>query len=121
MTPIRLAFFLAIVLLIWSAMHGYVFWRLASVPWVADNVSRGAGICVAVALAASFPLARLLNAKDLATIGRPLEFFAANWVGVVFLLFSALLTAGRPPARLSIILEYGSGSRSHARGRTRVA
>jgi hypothetical protein len=93
MTPIRLAFFLAIVLSIWSAMHGYVFWRLASVPWVADNVSRGAGICVAVALAASFPLARLLNAKDLATIGRPLEFFAANWVGVVFLLFSALLAA----------------------------
>jgi len=93
MTPIRLAFFLAIVLLIWSAMHGYVFWRLASVPGWLTTCRGGPESVWRWRLAASFPLARLLNAKDFATIGRPLEFFAANWVGVVFLLFSALLAA----------------------------
>ena len=93
MTRLRFAVFLTIVLSIWSAMHGYVFWRLASVPWVVDHVSRLSVIWAAVVLAASFPLARLLNARDLARIGRPLEFLAANWVGVVFLLLVALLAA----------------------------
>ena len=93
MTPARLAIFLAIVLSVWSALHGYVFWRLASVPWVADQVSQRTLIWTTVALAASFPLARLLNARGLARIGQPLEFLAANWVGVVFLLLVALLAA----------------------------
>jgi predicted MPP superfamily phosphohydrolase len=74
-------------------MHGYVFWRLADVPWVAGHVSTPGLVWTAAALAASFPAARLLNARGLAVIGRPLEFFAANWVGVIFLLVAALLAA----------------------------
>ncbi len=91
MTRSRLAVFLTVVLSIWSAMHGYVFWRLASVPWVAGHVSSSIVIGAAVVLAASFPVARLLHARGAARIGRPLEFLAANWVGVVFLLLVALL------------------------------
>ena len=93
MTRLRFAVFLTVVLSIWAAMHGYVFWRLASVPWVVDHVSRLTVIWTAVGLAASFPLARLLNARGLGTIGRPLELLAANWIGVVFLLLVALLAA----------------------------
>ena len=85
--------FISIVLSVWAAMHGYVFWRLASVPWVADHVSRRALVWMAVSLAASFPLARLLVARQLTGVGCPLEFFAANWVGVLFLLFAALAAA----------------------------
>lgn len=93
MTSLRFTVFISIVLSVWAAMHGYVFWRLESVPWVADHVARRVVVWTAVGLATSFPLARLLNARHLAAVGRPLEFFAANWVGVLFLLFAALLTA----------------------------
>jgi len=99
MTRLKFAIFIAIVLSIWAAMHGYVFWRLASLPWVGDHITPRGLIWTAVGLAASFPLARLLNARRLAALGRPLEVFAANWVGVLFLLVAALgtvdvLTAG---------------------------
>jgi uncharacterized protein len=93
MTLRRFAIFLTIVLSVWLAMHGYVFWRLASVPWVAGHVSRPAIIWTAVLLAAGFPLARVLNMRGFARIGLPLEFLAANWVGVVFLLFALLAAA----------------------------
>jgi hypothetical protein len=85
--------FILIVLSVWAAMHGYVFWRLASVPWVADHLGRRAVFLSAMGLAVSFPLARMLNARHLAVLGRPLEFFAANWVGVLFLLLVAMMAA----------------------------
>ena len=36
------------------------------------------------------PLARTLNAWDLEAVGVPLEFAAAVWIGVLFLLLAAL-------------------------------
>jgi predicted MPP superfamily phosphohydrolase len=92
-TRLKLAVFIAVILSIWAAMHAYVFWRLASVPCVAAHVPPSGIICLASVLALSFPLARLLNARHLPGIGRPLELFSANWVGVLFLLFSMLLAA----------------------------
>lgn len=89
----RFAVFIAVVLSVWAAMHAYVFWRLSSVPWVADHVAPSALVWTAVGLAASFPLARFLHARHLAVAGRPLEFIAANWVGVLFLLLAMLLAA----------------------------
>jgi hypothetical protein len=86
----RIAAFLTVALGIWAAMHGYVCWRLASVPWVAAHLSRRALVGTAAALWASYPLARFLNARRLETVGRPLEFVAANWIGVLFVLFSTL-------------------------------
>jgi predicted MPP superfamily phosphohydrolase len=91
MTPIRIAWFLVVVLSVWTAMHGYVFWRLASVPWVAECLSRRSLFWAAGALAAGYPLARLLNSLHLEAVGQPLEFLAANWIGIVFLLVAALL------------------------------
>lgn len=93
MTALRFAAFLAIVLAVWAAMHGYVFWRLASVPVVAAYVPGRTLFWVAVALAASYPLARSLNAWKLGALGSPLEVVAATWIGVLFLLLSTLVIA----------------------------
>ncbi len=91
MTGFRFAVFLTVVLTIWAAMHGYVFWRLASVPVVAAHVPRRVWWWTAVALWAGYPLARTLNAWRLEIVGEPLELLAANWVGVLFLVFAALV------------------------------
>jgi len=93
MSAVRIALFIAIFLAVWAGMHGFVFWRLASIPWVAAHLSRRTLEWTAVALCASYPLARFLNSRGIAALGEPLEFFAANWVGVLFLLFTALLLA----------------------------
>lgn len=86
----RIAMFLINVLAIWVALHFYVFWRLASVTWIAARFSRGALVATAVSLGASYFLARILNSWKLEALGVPLEFVGANWMGVLFLLFSAL-------------------------------
>jgi uncharacterized protein len=83
--------FLTIILSIWTVMHVYVFWRLSTVGWVAGNVSRLVLAALAVALWSSYPLARLLEARKLDAIAQPLEFAGATWIGVLFLLFAALL------------------------------
>ena len=93
MTALRIAVFVAVVLGVWAAMHGYVFWRLGSVPWVAAHFPRRALVWTAIALGASYPLARLLNGWKLAAVGEPLEFIGANWIGVLFMLFALLAAA----------------------------
>lgn len=93
MTSLRVAVFIAVVLGVWAAMHGYVFWRLASVPWVAAHFPRRALVWTAVALWGSYPLARFLNRWKLEAVGEPLEFVAANWIGVLFILLMLLLVA----------------------------
>ncbi|MFA5057582.1 MAG: metallophosphoesterase [Opitutaceae bacterium] len=93
MNPLRISLFVAVIFAVWTAMHGYVLWRLASVPWVATCLSRRTLVWLAVGFWASYPLARLLNARGLAAVGEPLEFIAANWIGVLFLLLSMLALA----------------------------
>ncbi|HVM46773.1 MAG TPA: metallophosphoesterase [Candidatus Acidoferrum sp.] len=83
--------FLTIVLSIWSAMHVYVFWRLSSVPWVSDHLSRTGLAAIALALWACYPVARVLEAWKLEAVARPVEFIGATWIGVIFLLVAALL------------------------------
>ena len=87
----RLAIFLTVVLSLWALMHWYVFSRLGTIPWVAASCStQGLGLA-ALVLGLSYPLARLLNGRNLETVGVPLEFAAAVWMGSLFLLFAALL------------------------------
>ena len=85
--------FLSIVLSVWGLMHLYVFWRLASITWVAAHLSRQALVAIALALWASYPAARILDSWELETAARPLEFVGATWIGVLFLLVAALLVA----------------------------
>ena len=83
--------FLTIVLAVWSVMHAYVFWRLASVKWFMAHVSRRALIAAAIGLWTSYPLARVLDSYGIEVLAQPLEFAGATWIGVLFLLFAALL------------------------------
>jgi uncharacterized protein len=85
--------FLSIVLTVWSVMHLYVFWRVASVPWVTAHLSRQALVAIALGLWASYPVARILDSSGVEVVARPLEFVGATWIGVLFLLLAALLVA----------------------------
>jgi len=88
MTGARFTLFVSVALSVWALMHLYVFVRLASVPWIHARISGRTFVLMGVALWASYPLARMLVARDWWTVGRPLEFFAANWMGTLFLLLA---------------------------------
>ncbi|MFI5181455.1 MAG: metallophosphoesterase [Thermoanaerobaculia bacterium] len=83
--------FFAIFLTIWVGVNAYVFWRAASVPAISRSVPRGAYVALAVFLAASYILARLLYRVAPPALVSPLELLGANWMGIVFLAFMALL------------------------------
>jgi predicted MPP superfamily phosphohydrolase len=91
MSGSRFAIFLTVVLTIWGLMHAYVFWRLGTIPWIASHSSSRALALTGFVLWFSYPLARILNARKLETIGVPLEFAGAVWMGTLFLMFAALL------------------------------
>ncbi len=93
MNPLRLAVFLGVVLAVWAGMHGFVVWRLATVPWVAAQVSRRTMIGAAIALGAAYPFARFLNGRGFEAVGGPLEYAGATWVGALFLLVALLAAA----------------------------
>jgi uncharacterized protein len=86
-----MALFLTTALSIWAGMHCYVFWRLSSIPWVGSHIPHLALWVAAGVLWASYPLARMLDARGLQAVSWPLEYLAANWIGLLFLLFWALL------------------------------
>lgn len=83
--------FLSAVLSIWASMHAYVFWRLSSLPWITARFSGRTLFIVAFALWASYPLARIFSAHAPRLLGWPVEYAAASWIGILFLLFSAFL------------------------------
>src|SRR4051812_43051575 len=85
--------FLISFLSIWGVMHAYVFWRLASVPAVVHFIPPVALGIIAAALWLSYAVARILDSKGLQRIIWPLEYLAANWIGVLFLLFCSFLVA----------------------------
>lgn len=85
--------FLITILGIWAAMHSYVFWRLSSIPWVSTHVSTLALSVSGLVLWSSYVVARVLDSKGMQAFSWPLEYLAANWIGVLFLLFCALLVA----------------------------
>lgn len=86
----RFVLFLSIVLGVWALMHAYVFWRFSTIPWLSARIPTGVLVALAVILWASYPVSRFLESHRWAVIGQPLELFAANWLGVMFLLFAAL-------------------------------
>ena len=86
----RMTVFFAVFLSIWVGVNAYVFWRAASVP-AALRVPRWAWVTLAVLLASSYVLARILYRFVPAFVVAPLEWIGANWMGVVFLAFFGLL------------------------------
>ncbi len=76
--------FFATVLVVWIALHVYVVWRVASVPYVAAHVPRKALIAAAVLLGSSYLAARFAERFGAGLLGRILEFVGASWMGVLF-------------------------------------
>ena len=87
-----MAFFVA-VLAVWIAVHVYVVWRVASIPAVAARVPRKVLIAGAALLGSSYVAARFAEHFGAGLAGRLLEFAGASWMGVLFLVFAALLLA----------------------------
>jgi predicted MPP superfamily phosphohydrolase len=79
--------FLAIVLIVWSGMHLYVFWRLRSVP----IVSRVPGYVFAIVGSFLWGSYVIAHALDHSVVARLLEVVGANWVGILFLLLVCFL------------------------------
>jgi uncharacterized protein len=70
--------FLAVVLLVWTGMHIYVFWRASSVPVIAGHQPRGFLWAVAPILWMSYIVARVVSHFSPGGIARFLEVLGAN-------------------------------------------
>lgn len=91
MRGFRIVSFFATVLTVWIALHVYVVWRVASIPYVATRMPRKALIAAAVLLGSSYIAARFAEHFGAGLLGRVLEFVGSSWMGVLFLTFTALL------------------------------
>ncbi len=68
-----------------SALHAYVFWRMASVPILVRSFSRRTILSTGALLWLLYVVGQVLENSD-HTLFLPLQFFAANWTGVLVLL-----------------------------------
>jgi len=85
--------FLIVFLSLWTLIHVYAVWRLATLPLIVAHVPRWLLIAAAVFLWAAYPLARILDRQGVKFLPHPLEYLGADWMGVMFLLVSSLLAA----------------------------
>ena len=86
----RVAVFIVIVLVIWSAEHLYVGWRVLGLELAQQQPGR---ICLIILFALgwlSYPLGRTIYAFGWHGIGRSLEYLGGIWMGVLFLVLGAL-------------------------------
>ncbi len=84
--------FFGIIILIWTALNAYVFWRLVTLPIVTRHV-RWLLVGLGALLWAAFPVSHSLEDYATGTFGRILGLMGAYWLGIVFLLFITLLAA----------------------------
>ena len=83
--------FFVVVLGLWTLLNTYVGWRIAGLPWLAAHFGPRGIAAAFVLLWLSYPAARLLSVRGLHSFAQPLEFIGASWIGVLFLLFTALI------------------------------
>ena len=83
--------FMTIFFSTWTGLHLYVFWRAASIPFVATHVSRMVLLALAALLWASIFLQRFLDRRGPESLAQPVEMFVMNWLGILFLTFCAFL------------------------------
>ena len=81
-----------ILISVCTLMHIYVFWRIASVPFVNRHVPLNLLILTGVLLWAIFFIGRLFHHGGTGTLAATIELFGMLWMGALFLLFIPLLT-----------------------------
>lgn len=83
--------FAVIALSVWGGMHAYVFWRISSIPRVRQYLPSYVLAALACFLALSVLIARFLDHIYSGLPARVLEVIGMNWIGILFLLTTALL------------------------------
>ena len=74
-----------------TLMHVYVFWRIASVPFVDRHVTRKVIIGTGVFLWATFFFGRVVGHGSTGALATVLELLGMNWMAALFLAFVPLL------------------------------
>ncbi len=85
--------FFFIILAIWTALHVYAFWRIASVPFLANHLPTWAFVLAGVFLWGGFLASRIAERAGATLLAQVLEFLGGNWVGVLFLIVVCMLAA----------------------------
>jgi predicted MPP superfamily phosphohydrolase len=80
-----------ILISVCTFMHIYVFWRVASVPFVDRHVPRKIVIGTGVIMWVIFFLSRIIGHGGTGALHGTLEFLGMNWMAVLFLTFVPLL------------------------------
>jgi len=75
--------------------HIYVFWRAASVPFVARHLPRKILILTGVIIWTVFFFGRVIGHGAAGVLAGALEFVGMNWMGVLFLAFICILAEDR--------------------------
>lgn len=77
----------------WTLVHVYVLWRITTIRAITDRVSPAALLVAGALLWATGIVRRYLDDIGLEALERPLELFAMNWLGLLFLVFFVFLVA----------------------------
>ncbi|WP_028313664.1 metallophosphoesterase [Desulfatibacillum aliphaticivorans] len=75
------------LLTIWTAFHFYVFWRISSIPFVSKRIPRQYVYCLMFVAWGAFLGGHALDRLGVGKWAYPLEFFGAEWMGVMLLLW----------------------------------
>ena len=85
--------FFVVVLSIWTALHGYVFWRATSIPAIQRRVSRRLLIIGGAIAWSSYMVAAFIEPVAPGWLRWISQAVAGNWLGILFLLFVCLFVA----------------------------
>jgi len=83
--------FFRFLLIVWTGLHLYVFWRASSVPFIKRHISRKILFIIMALLWVSFLLPRWFENISSSGLGGAIEFVTMDWLGILFLVFICLL------------------------------
>ena len=83
--------FLTIFISIWTGLNLYVFWRVATIPFIKHTLPLKFLIPIAIVLYSTFLLPWFVDRAGIHAITRVLELIGVHWLGIIFLLFTCLL------------------------------
>jgi len=89
----RSIMFFTLILVVWTALHFYVFQRAHTVPWIRERVSRRGFFIVAFVLWTLYFAARFFDQIELGAVAVPLEAIGSSWLGILFVLSVCLFLA----------------------------
>ena len=83
--------FILILTLAASLMHGYLFWRMASLPWVGAHMGRKRLWALALFVWLLYVLGSVLGHDGRGGLASVMERLAMDWLGVLFIASTVML------------------------------